>query len=268
MSANNAPTGVGARQVPQGANSRGNDRSDRSDREIGSSMVVPGVHSEPPSDGDHDHDTPSDLETPPVTGASPSFSFHEERRLLKSDEYWLSHKLPRLPPAAMATSPTASMDALMQSTRSSPTRARNSSTTNPPSPVKSTHTAKSTPPPNDREQDVNTHAIESDSSEDLGPHGTGAYHGLSRRRGSTRTLSGAEFGDYDPSGVDQHRNRLNYDEALGLEEEKEERALGMDDAFLPAGEERHQHHHHYPHYQHQGADEMHEAAVDTGESPS
>lgn len=51
-------------------------------------------------------------ETPPESRASPSFSFHEERRLLKSDEYWLAHKIPRLPPAALSTSPSASIAAL------------------------------------------------------------------------------------------------------------------------------------------------------------
>lgn len=55
---------------------------------------------------------PDDDETPPESRASPSFSFHEERRLLKSDEYWLAHKIPRLPPAALSTSPSASIAAL------------------------------------------------------------------------------------------------------------------------------------------------------------
>lgn len=52
-----------------------------------------------------------DDETPPER-ASPSFSFHEERRLLKSDEYWLAHKIPRLPPPALGSSPNASIAAL------------------------------------------------------------------------------------------------------------------------------------------------------------
>lgn len=180
-------------------------------------------------------DTP-DLPTPPQTRASPSFSFHEERRLLKSDEYWLSHKLPRLPPAALATSPTASMDALMQSTRSS------------------AHS------PTSAKHDV--HDTQSDESdEDLGPHGTGAYHGLGSapaRGNSMLSPSGPEYGDLDPIDVQIHRNELNYDERLGLEEETEERALGMDDAYLPGvpgGRDRH------------AQDELHDAAVDTGESP-
>lgn len=184
-------------------------------------------------------DTP-DIPTPPQTRASPSFSFHEERRLLKSDEYWLSHKLPRLPPAALATSPTASMDALMQSTRSNASASGTQQ-----SPTKST----SQHPPSD----------ESEEEEDLGPHGTGAYHGLASapaRGNSMLSPSGPEYGDLDPIDVQIHRNELNYDERLGLEEEREERAFGMDDAYLPSGDgDRH----------HQ--DELHEAAVDTGESP-
>lgn len=58
-----------------------------------------------------DIETPDD-ETPPQSRQSPSFSFHEERRLLKSDEYWLAHKIPRLPPSALSTSPSASVAAL------------------------------------------------------------------------------------------------------------------------------------------------------------
>ncbi|BEJ16660.1 hypothetical protein CspHIS471_0600610 [Cutaneotrichosporon sp. HIS471] len=54
---------------------------------------------------EHDDDTPPERN-------SPSFSFHEERRLLKSDEYWLVHKIPRLPPPALSTSPSASVAAL------------------------------------------------------------------------------------------------------------------------------------------------------------
>lgn len=181
-------------------------------------------------------DTP-DLPTPPQTRASPSFSFHEERRLLKSDEYWLSHKLPRLPPAALATSPTASMDALMQSTRSNASQ----------------HSPTST------KHDVHDDAQSDESDEDLGPHGTGAYHGLNSapaRGNSMLSPSGPEYGDLDPIDVQIHRNELNFDERLGLEEETEERALGMDDAYLPGGSDRH------------AQDELHDAAVDTGESPS
>lgn len=48
--------------------------------------------------------------SPPESRASPSFSFHEERRMLKSDEYWLSHKLPRLPPPAQESEADEEID--------------------------------------------------------------------------------------------------------------------------------------------------------------
>lgn len=216
------PTGDSTRSAVDGAS----DAREASDQPTASG---PAASQRPPLER---LDTP-DLPTPPQTRASPSFSFHEERRLLKSDEYWLSHKLPRLPPAALATSPTASMDALMQSTRSAPEDTK-------PSPSHMLHASD-----------------ESEEEEDLGPHGTGAYHGLGApaRSNSMLSPSGPEYGDYDPIGIEVHRNELNYDERLGLEEEREERALGMDDAYLPGGEDRHK------------QDELHEAAVDTGESP-
>lgn len=51
-------------------------------------------------------ETPRDVSpdpSPTPSRASASFSFHEERRMLKSDEYWLAHKLPRLPPPPHST---------------------------------------------------------------------------------------------------------------------------------------------------------------------
>ncbi len=121
---------------------------------------------------DVDAEAEPDDETPPERH-SPSFSFHEERRLLKSDEYWLAHKIPRLPPPALGTSPSASIAAL---------------------------------------------------------------DGLSLSRYDERDderRSMAAPDDYDPSGVTHHRERMDEDERLELEEEQREKMGGMAAGGLP-----------------------------------
>lgn len=150
-----------------------------------------------PRHGDEDEEDPS----PPESRASPSFSFHEEKRMLKSDEYFLSHKLARLPPAALSisTSPSASMylDPLAS-----------------PSYTMNQHR------PLQLDEEEEAYAAKDDEEPESSSQ---AFPG--KRRSTMLSPSGVENGDLDPAGILIHRVERDKDERLDLEEEKRERAI-------------------------------------------
>jgi AMP deaminase len=147
------------------------------------------VNTTAPPGEDVETPEPDSDPSPPESRASPSFSFHEERRLLKSDEFWLSHKLPRLPPASVATSPT--MEASMASVAGLAACAR---------------------------------TLELDDEE--GEEAALGQRPLAPLRPSTMlSPSLPEYGGLDPALVLLHRQERDQDEQLDLEEEKRERML-------------------------------------------
>ncbi|WOO78714.1 AMP deaminase [Vanrija pseudolonga] len=145
-----------------------------------------------------DTPTPRDLSpdpSPPESRASPSFSFHEERRLLKSDEYWLSTRLVGGRPSSVSTSPQAGKDALANFHHS-------------------------------LELDQ---AIEEAYTDVLQARGAGFVE-----PSTMESPSGPEGGDLDPLLASVHRQEGDRDERLSLAEEKRERQISnMNDIVHP-----------------------------------
>lgn len=146
-----------------------------------------------------DTPTPRDLSpdpSPPESRASPSFSFHEERRLLKSDEYWLSTRLVGGRPSSVSTSPQAGKDALANFHHS-------------------------------LELDQ---AIEEAYTDVLQARGATGFVEPS----TMESPSGPEGGDLDPLLASVHRQEGDRDERLSLAEEKRERQISnMNDIVHP-----------------------------------
>lgn len=155
-------------------------------------------------------DTPtppySENPSPPESRASPSFSFHEERRLLKSDEYWLSHKLPRLPPASLSTSPSVGLNEglanLSMSVSSAASGGMNYART-----------------------------LELDAED--GDEAASGHRPIQQNRQSTMLIPSEDSG-LDPTAILHHRLEHDKDERLALEEEDRERELEQMES-MPGG---------------------------------
>lgn len=146
---------------------------------------------------DTDSPLPDSDPSPPESRASPSFSFHEERRLLKSDEFWLSHKLPRLPPASLSTSPGDTMGSF-------------------------------------HNMSAMARTLELDDEE--GQEAADGNHPLPPLRASTMlSPSLPEYGGLDPALILHHRQERDRDERLEEEEEKRERMLDQMSSLPLAG---------------------------------
>ncbi|KAL7419524.1 AMP deaminase [Cryptotrichosporon argae] len=152
-----------------------------------------------------------------LSSSSPSFSFHEERRLHMSDGYWLSHNLPRLPPPSMAsTTPRAGTP-----------------TVPPPAPagVSLPHvSAGGAGMMHDASPAASAHAVSS-------PHALRPARSIQQlKSGAMTSPSGPEYGDLDPAAALIHRQELDDQERLDLEEEARERELaGLADLGIGRG---------------------------------
>ena len=207
--------------------------------------------------------TPDQLdEAPAHVHASPSFDYHEERRLHLKDEIWLSHHLPRIPPAAIAESqqpsPSASAS-VRERTSSSPKSYKDG-----PQPISTGDVLRDPSPSafhpkgNDQGVEVGRNvsrggagmgmAEEADEEEEEQgdqedrAHGSRSIQNYPVRPSSMDTPSGPAGGDLDPRPTLLHRGEVDSQEQLDLQEEAQERLLeeqteaqGLQAAFrLPA----------------------------------
>jgi AMP deaminase len=160
--------------------------------------------------------TPDNGEDRADVHGSPSFDYHEERRLHLKDEIWLSHHLPRLPPPALSES--VSSIASLDGTRTLRTKTAPSET------VPSSQTIDASPSafhprgmtiPAGEARAGGEEVKEGKSWTDRGFPGS-----------SMLSPSGPEDGDLDPAPTLIHRTELDEQERLDLEEEERERMLG------------------------------------------
>ncbi|WVR05899.1 AMP deaminase [Kwoniella sp. DSM 27419] len=187
---------------------------------------------------------------------SPSFDYHEERRLHLKDEIWLSHHLPRLPPSSVSEAGSSVSKGDQQSTSF---KSRNGMTpgqmlnhnegAGPTSPLAHTSTltpSKASPgevdlgergrnleqggggmamressPSKDQEEADLSHRFQSQAQIHPSP-----------RQSSMLSPSEPEDGDLDPAASIIHRQERDAQERLDLEEEARERQ--MDHALLEA----------------------------------
>lgn len=183
------------------------------------------------------------------TRSSPSFDYHQERRLHLKDEIWLSHHLPRLPPptsddvghgkSALSTSPRRARTTpheIMMDTEA---------TVGDPSPSAFHPPRKELDLPANVQQGGRSMSMDDDDDHDH-EHDREALRN-ERRRGSNKDmLSPAFMGEMDPRPAMIHRQELDSQERLDLEEERRERELsggqaGAEQAAPPGlqGELRH-----------------------------
>lgn len=185
--------------------------------------------------------------------SSPSFDYHEERRLHLKDEIWLSHHLPRIPPssipASVTSSPRASDDA-----STSRAKAATGSTIIPSSNGGSVDTAPSTSIP--RPLSTKPHATANGDmglgigvGQNLLNGGSGMSMSSSSAAGGDDTdegqqrpnphlgnmISPSEDGSMDPTPTLIHRKELDEQERLDLEAEKRERMISEGLGDLAAG---------------------------------
>lgn len=183
------------------------------------------------------------------THASPSFDYHEERRLHLKDEIWLSHHLPRLPPpsitdvsSSLGNSPSSSflIENHLKNSRSNPnleaglkqTRAVpgdiNVSGSSPLDPSPSAFHPK---PAGQRKHDGHIDLGKNLQSGGAGMWMDGADGSKSDPQNSEYpgsgmvSPSGPDSGDLDPRGSMVHREELDDQERLDLAEEARERGL-------------------------------------------
>ncbi|ORY32318.1 hypothetical protein BCR39DRAFT_523929 [Naematelia encephala] len=164
--------------------------------------------------------------------ASPSFDYHEERRLHEQSATWLAHHLPRLPPAmvGVSTSPKSLRSARVD-------RA------GPPSDIPGGKDAKSDPSPSafhPKSDDKENQAV------DIGPSAGGnlqqggnrmSFEGYEHEgdQGQSAMQSPSPFNDLDPAPTMIHRREIDTQERLDLEEEDRERALSREEELLYGG---------------------------------
>lgn len=159
---------------------------------------------------------------------SPSFDYHEERRLHLKDEIWLSHHLPRLPPPALSESVSSlasSLDAIRpgrhrtapgdislggQSIDASP------SAFHPRAPVNAAVDQ-------DQLRRLNQPWKNPDEEADTRYQNVSAVQAFPGS--SMMSPSGPEDGDLDPAASFIHRTELDDQERLDLEEEARERKI-------------------------------------------
>ena len=149
----------------------------------------------------------------PNPGISPSFDYHEERRLHLKDEIWLSHHLPRLPPAAVSDS-DGNLSSSFEGSKPIPSR-------HIPGQINVGGASTDASPSAFHPKGASLPQAE---GQWLGKNTTfpsaQGYFGT-----STLSPSGPENGDLDPAPTLIHRQELDDQERLDLEEEAAERAL-------------------------------------------
>ena len=163
--------------------------------------------------------------------SSPSFDYHEERRLYLKDEIWLSHNLPRLPPATLSDSTTV---AFVSSEGSSTPKA------NLASPKRSSgHSVTSDPASKEEEAEVgggigikenlrnggagmSSTSSSSAGGDDIAVRSERLRSDLSSDMLSSSLPEGAEI---DRTSTLIHREELDVQERLDLAAEKQERLI-------------------------------------------
>ena len=169
--------------------------------------------------------TPEMDDEQPDLGTSPSFDYHEERRLHLKDEIWLSHHLPRLPPAALSES--------VSSIASNSESSRAARTSNFPAPIEIGGQALDASPSAFHPRGMSI------------PRSDGNLQGVAQREAEVRrgfqpvsfpgssvlSPNGAEFNETLPPPSMIHREELDDQERLDLEEEERERELGTKGAL-------------------------------------
>ena len=193
--------------------------------------------------------TPDNEEEGPNVHISPSFDYHEERRLHLKDEIWLSHHLPRLPPAAVAEasgSPRSTSPVVETARHTHRPKSLSTSTTG---------TTFDAAPSAFHPIAPGTHVQGTGAGRDLGHHmnlragGSGMWmpdeesdprfqHVKAAQAfpgSSIISPSGPDDGDLDPGPVFIHRQELDSQERLDLEEEAMERATAQREAAGIAG---------------------------------
>ncbi|WWD17887.1 AMP deaminase [Kwoniella shandongensis] len=202
--------------------------------------------------------TPDDLDdAAPHVHASPSFDYHEERRLHLKDEIWLSHHLPRLPPSTVSDAGSSSSKtdfgtslktrmtvgdfdagALPLPRRQSQTLQQSSVSTSPGGGQVDLGSkggnlekgggsmAMRAASPNNQDEPAGNDDLSTrfQRQVNFGPTGD--------ERSSMLSPSGPENGDLDPAPALIHRTELDDQERLDLEEEGRER--GMEEGLLNA----------------------------------
>ncbi|KAK8865925.1 AMP deaminase [Kwoniella newhampshirensis] len=198
--------------------------------------------------------TPDDLDdAAPHLHASPAFDYHEERRLHLKDEIWLSHHLPRLPPSTVSDAGSSSSKTELGTSMKSrtvpgdlelgalPLPRRQSQTLQRPSGSPGQvnlgdkganleqggggMSMRSTSSANQNEVTGNDDlSTRFERQVNFGPSGD--------EKSSLLSPSGPENGDLDPEPAITHRQELDDQERLDLEEEARER--GLDGELLKA----------------------------------
>lgn len=158
-------------------------------------------------------------------GTSPSFDYHEERRLHLKDEIWLSHHLPRLPPPALSES--------VSSVASSSEISRPGRSGNVPADV---HVGgQALDPGLSSFQPRGMSAPNADSPVQGMPRREADVHRgfqpISFPGSSVLSPPGVEEHDTHPAPTMIHRTELDDQERLDLEEEERERELGTKGAL-------------------------------------
>lgn len=147
---------------------------------------------------------------------SPSFDYHEERRLHLKDEIWLSHHLPRLPPPDLSESVSSisSLDGV-RALRNKPV----------PSDITPSSQAIDASPSAFHPRGIAIPAGEARGSGEEHKEGK-SWTDRGFPGSSMLSPSGPEDGDLDPGPTLIHRTELDDQERLDLEEEERERMLG------------------------------------------
>ncbi|KAK4687097.1 hypothetical protein P7C73_g3025, partial [Tremellales sp. Uapishka_1] len=165
--------------------------------------------------------TPIPEDDDPHVHSSPSFDYHDERRMHLKDEIWMSHHLARLPPPSLSSS-TGSLGAEMPKPNE-PTMSRVTPSSFAYGGERMTDRSPSAfhPRPLSKQNLDEKNGLQfSGQQED---HEGAGY--LNPRTGSMLTPSTEEDGDMDPAGGTIHRTELDVQERLDLEEEAAARAL-------------------------------------------
>lgn len=156
------------------------------------------------------------------TRSSPSFDYHQERRLHLKDEIWLSHHLPRLPPHT-----SDDIGAAKGGPSTSPKRARTT-----PKDIMVNHDANvmdpspsAYHPPRDELDLPNLQRGGRSLSLDDDDDGEHVRADVRKEREKRDLLPPAFNGDMDPRPAMIHRRELDDQERLDLEEERREREL-------------------------------------------
>ncbi|ODO07208.1 hypothetical protein L198_00787 [Cryptococcus wingfieldii CBS 7118] len=167
--------------------------------------------------------------------SSPAFDYHQERRLHLKDEIWMSHHLPRLPPASVSEAGSSVKTETGTSYKNKMAPGDYFEFTSPSARVRQLSPKASFK--NLTKPDFGNVARGGDGmaryDTEEAPNEEDDFAGAFQRRASIQpepqsTLlspSGPEYGDLDPAASIIHRRERDQQEALDLEEERKEKEL-------------------------------------------